>query len=174
MLTKAEFADMFGDFTHTAFRLETRQKYTLSYEQESFEQFLAGQSPPPTEIDWWRPWLEHIAELTRQGKRVARVRVLAEPPTDYQRWGLWGGRWNTEAGEWIQYLPQSNAQQIELPVDSDWWLFDSTRLVIMHFDAPGNPTGNELITEPNIVAKHCEWRDLAVRHSTSIEGLAAA
>ncbi len=49
---------------------------------------------------------------------MQRVRVLAEPPTTYQRWLLWGDRWHAEAGEQISYLPGSHAMAIGLPLDA--------------------------------------------------------
>src|SRR5437667_805683 len=108
-ITEAEFSRLLESFSHSAWRLETYDTYHLDYEAADFQQFLAGRSAPPTEISWWRPWLDMVTAMTREGKRVGRVRILAEPPTDYQRWELWAALWHAQAGEQIGYLTRSQA-----------------------------------------------------------------
>jgi hypothetical protein len=115
-----------------------------------------------------------ISEVTRQGRKIGRVRVLAEPPTDYQRSEIWADPWHARAGEQIRYLPRSRAEQIGLPLDHDWWLLDDERLIDMRFNDAGEITGKALITDPGIVAPYCEWRDLAVRNATPAEQVTAA
>jgi hypothetical protein len=173
-ITEDEFAGMFRDFAHSAWRLETRDHYALGYEEADYRRFLDGSPVPPPEVEWWRPWLDHLASVTRQGREIGRVRVLAEPPTDYQRWELWAAPWHATAGERIGYMPRSKARRIGLPADRDWWMFDEQRLVIMGFSDDGEITGKTLVTDPDVVAQHCEWRDLAVRYATPAEGIAAA
>lgn len=87
------------------------------------------------------------------------------PPTDYQRWERWIGRWNVEAGEKMHYLTRAKAYEIGLlPAagDVDWWLLDSSRLIMMWFDEVGHRISNELVTDPATVVQACAWRDLAV------------
>ena len=95
-ISEDEFGEMLRTFRRSAFRLEARDHYALGYEAADFERFLAGNPVPPPQVDWWRPWLDQIAELTQQGKRIGRVRVLAEPPSDYQRWELWAAPWHAQ------------------------------------------------------------------------------
>jgi hypothetical protein len=166
--------DLLQSFRRSAFRLETRSTYALTYERADFERFLAGSPVPPPQLDWWHPWLDEIARLTAEGKTVARVRVLDEPPTDYQRWEMWAARWHSQAGERIGYMPRSRAQRIGLPLLHDWWLLDDERVIAMWFTSAGEISDRELITEPGAVARFCEWRDLAVRNATTAEAIAAA
>ncbi len=91
--------------------------------------------------------------------------MLDEPPTDYQRWEIWSGQFNTAAGETIRYLPRSRAAAIGLPVDNDWWLFDGEKLAVMRFGENGQPLGGEILTDPQAVAQHRTWWELAVQHS---------
>lgn len=172
-LTEAEFDQLLGSFDRSAFRLETRDVYALGYERADFERFLTGSPVPPPEVDWWRPWLDQIATFTRQGKTISRVRVVRQPPTDYQRWELWAAPWHAEAGEQISYMPRYWAKRIGLPLDYDWWLLDEERLIVMRFDDDGESVSDELVTDPEIVAKHLEWRDLAVRNATPAAHAAA-
>jgi hypothetical protein len=172
-ITEAEFDGLLATFRRSAFRLETRDHYALGYERADFEQFLSGSPTPPTEVNWWRPWLEQIRSLTQEGKTISRVRIVADPPSGYQRWELWAARWHAEAGEQISYMPRSRAVSIGLPVDDDWWLLDDERLIIMRFTGAGEIDGKTLITDAGTVARHREWRDLAVRNATAAEEIAA-
>jgi len=172
-ISEEEFAGMFREFRFSAFRLETRDHYALDYEERDFRRFLHGTPTAPTDTSWWAPWLNQIRLLTAEGKRVERVRVLAEPPSDYQRWELWAAPWHAEVGERISYLPRSQAKRIGLPASTDWWLFDGEQLVLMGFDEDGRITGKILVTGPE-VAPYRAWRDLAVSHAAPAEEIAAA
>jgi hypothetical protein len=164
-LTGDDFNDLFRYFTTTAVRLETQAVYTVPEEQESLREFLAGEPRPVTEFAFYATWLGKIRAATAAGKRVERVRVLEEPPTDYQRWEIWSGQFNTAAGETIRYLPRSRAKAIGLPLTDDWWLFDGKRLAVMRFGRRGEPLGGEIVTDSDVVARHRTWWALALEHS---------
>ena len=174
VINEAEFDHLLSTFKRYAFRLETLDSYALDYEREDYERFLAGYPRQPAEADWWQPWLNQIAKLTREGKTVSRVRVLAEPPTDYQRWMIWAAPWHIEAGEQIAYMNASRAVNIGLPLDADWWLLDDERVIIMTFTDAGEIDRKTLLTNPVTVAPFIAWRDLAVRNATTAERFAAA
>lgn len=161
----ATFADQ---FERTAFRLELQPTYAETGENESVSRFLAGDLHDPVAVSpSLRDWFAEIRKATAAGKVVQRVRIFEEPPTGVQRWERWLGGWNAAAGEDIRYLTQSRAHQIGLlPAagDTDWWLFDDSRLLIYHFDAGGNRICNEVDDDPNLVEQARAWRDLAVRH----------
>src|ERR1035441_7672542 len=93
-ITEEEFDRLLATPARSAFRLETRAEYSLGYEQIDFDQWLDGHPTPPPDLDWWRPWLEQIKRLTGEGRQISRVRVLAEPLTDYQRWEMWAAPWH--------------------------------------------------------------------------------
>jgi hypothetical protein len=108
----------------------------------------------------------------RLGRRLERVRVHDNPPTDYQRWERWAGRWNIEAGELIRYMERATAHDVGLlPAagDTDWWLLDDSNVILMRFDKAGNRIHTELTDDPRIVAQASKWWDLAVRHSVPEE-----
>ena len=175
-ITDDQFGDLLRSFRRTAFYFEAQETYALDYEAADLERFRAGSPVPPPEVGWWRPWLDQIAELTRQGKQITRVRVTSEPPTDYQRWGFWALPWHMRAGEQISYISRNRADVIGLPLacHQDWWLLDDERVIQLHYSPDGRITGKVLVTEPVIVALHCAWRDLAVRNATPAEEIAAA
>lgn len=164
MLTAGALRGLLDDFSTAAFRMETLATYALDYEASTVERYLAGTlAVTPDEIDWYQPWLDRVQRVTRSGRRIERVRVLDEPLTPYQRFNLWAGQWNERAGERIQYLPRRDAQQLGIPTGQDWWLFDSSVLVLMLFDDAGRLTGRELVDDGRMDV-YVAWRDLARQH----------
>jgi hypothetical protein len=150
----------------TAFRLETQPVYRTSVaEEEAFARFMAGAPQPPSELPPWQSWLDQMRELTRQGKTISRVRIVDDPPTDYQRWAMWATRYHLEAGEDIRYLPRATAGTLGIP-RGDWWLFDDTSLVLIAFMDDGHLDGRTLVTDPAVISRHSTWRALAASHAT--------
>lgn len=171
-VTEEQFAGMFRTFRLTASRLETQPAYAMTVERAAFARFLAGAPLPPGELPWWQSWLDDMRELTRRGKRISRVRIVDDPPTDYQRWEMWATRWHLQAGEDIRYLPRAMAGTLGIPA-GDWWLFDDTRLVLMAFTSAGEIDGKTLVTDPEVIAAYQRWRDLAFRHAAPAEAIPA-
>ena len=169
LLNSEEFWSLFTEINYSAFRLELQPLYREDEEEESLRKFLAGEpTDPAVDVEGCLPWWELVRDLTRRGGRMERVRVHEDPPTDYQRWERWLGRWNEEAGEVIWYPTRAQAHEFGLlPAggDVDWWLFDSHRLVQMHFDADGNRIRTELVSDPEAVVQANVWRDLALYHA---------
>ncbi|MBB5776240.1 DUF6879 family protein [Nonomuraea jabiensis] len=161
LLTPAEFGALWDAFQHTAFKFEVRDRYDVPSEQESLRRFLAGQPDPERAA---RPWLAKMKAATGEGKRVERVRVVTEPHSDYVRWLLAGAPLNAAAGEDVRYLPRTHAATLELP-DHDFAIFDSARLVLLNFDDQDRPLQHELVTDPDMVLRHCQWRDAAWHHA---------
>jgi hypothetical protein len=173
LISQEEFRNAVRSFQRTAFRLEVRDSYKPDYEREAFQRFLAGSPLPPSELDWWQAWLDQVSGWTREGKAIGRVRVLADPPTDYQRWMLWTTPWHASAGEDIRYIRQATVQHTGLPLE-DWWLLDDEQVIVMHFTEDGRPGRKELVTDPEPVARYRTWRAVALRNSFAAERTTAA
>ncbi|WP_345702850.1 DUF6879 family protein [Pseudonocardia eucalypti] len=152
---------MFHTFEHTAFRLEARDTYDASYENESLRKFLAGE---PDDLPWLQTWLDMIREAASEGRRFARVRVVTVPLTDYSRFGAWCAQFTNGAGEDIRYLERERARAAQVP-EHDYWLFDSRKLVRMHFDDQDAFLGGEIIEDPTVIVQHNYWRDAAWHHA---------
>ena len=161
----SDFLTLFSDFRHTAYRLEVRRSYGVAEEDESFQRFLKGEDPG---IDWFRPWLRLMAEQTGSGKRVERVRVVDDPPSDYLQFEIVNTPHNLRAGEDIRYLRRSRAHELELP-DYDYWVFDSRLLVFLRFDASDRFLGFERTDDQAEVLRHLQWRDAAWHHAVRYE-----
>lgn len=161
LLAGEGFRRLFDAYEHTAFRLETREHYVEDEEQEPLRRFLAGE---PADDAWFADWVDDIREATAEGKRVERVRVVSEPHSDYTRFGLDLARLNVGAGEDIRYLPRPQAQRLSLPAE-DFWLFDSQTVAILRFADDHRLLGVDVIDDPVIVVRRCQWRDIAWHHA---------
>jgi hypothetical protein len=168
LLADDEFIPAVLAFDHTAFRLELQAAYAEPEEDALYAAFLRGEAESPAGVPELQDWYAAIADRVARGARVERVRVQQRPPTDYQRFERWLERWNIQAGEIMRYTTRERAYETGLlPAagNDDWWLLDSSRLVVMQFGAGGRRTRNVLVTEPVTVLRACAWRDLAVHHS---------
>ncbi|MGH3812466.1 MAG: DUF6879 family protein [Pseudonocardiaceae bacterium] len=157
MLIGDEFSQLFRTFEHTAFRLEVRDRYNSPRESESFEKFLAGE---PDDLAWHQKWLAMLRETSSQGRRFCRVRVVSAPLSDYSRFGLWISQFANNAGDDIRYLIRAKAEALDLP-GHDYWLFDSRKLVRMHFGDDDRFLGGEVVEDPTMIVRHNYWRDAA-------------
>jgi hypothetical protein len=134
-----------------------RDQYDASYENESLAKYLAGEAD---DLPWMQSWLDMLRTATREGRRFARVRVVSLPLNDYSRFGVWCAQFTNQAGEDIRYLPRTVAQDLDLP-NYDYWLFDSSALVKMHFDDHDVFLGGEVIDDPREIVQANYWRDAA-------------
>jgi hypothetical protein len=155
-----EFADFVLGYGHTAFRLETRERYNEPGEAEPVRQFLAGHP----DYAWNEEWAAMMRRRTALGQRMARVRIVDEPHSDYTRFGLDLARVNVAAGEDIRYLPRAQAKDFDLP-GHDYWLIDSCKVGILRFTDDDVLLGAEIPADPAVVVRHCYWRDVAWRHA---------
>jgi hypothetical protein len=103
-------------------------------------------------------WLRMVRGGTTMGRRFARVRVVDLPMNDWARYSYALSAHNVAAGEDIRYMERSNAA--DLP-DFDYWLFDSSRLVVMRFDESDRFVGGELVEDPSKIVQANYWRDAA-------------
>jgi hypothetical protein len=148
---------LLNSFEHTAFRLEVRDRYNEPDEAEPLAKYLAGDRDEPA---WLGEWLDLVRGASATGRRLARVRVVTVPLTDYSRFGVWCSQFTTAAGEDIRYLPRDQADNDGVP-RRDYWLFDSRTVVQMIFDDNDVFLGSELISDPAQVVQHNYWRDAA-------------
>jgi hypothetical protein len=136
--------------------LEVRRRYNPSYEGESLRKFLAGE---PDDLSWMQAWLRMVRESTAEGRRLARVRVVDLPMSDWNRYSYALAEHNIAAGEEIRYLTRDEAPA-KLP-GYDYWLFDSSKLIVMRFDDADRFVGGELVEDPSEVVRANYCRDAA-------------
>lgn len=111
-----------------------------------------------------------IRQATAGGRQFTRVRVVGLPLSDYSRFGVYCSQFTNAAGEDIRYLPRDRAAGLP---SYDYWLFDSRKLVRMHFNSDMTFLGGEVITDPAVVVQHSYWRDAAWHHAVRRDDFAA-
>jgi len=154
--------------SQTAFRLEY-QRDPLPGEQAAVQHWTRGNPMLPWEWPEWRNWLDLAWRHVSDGGEIRRVRLVDDPPTPYQQWGISIASWHDQAGEQIRYLTRHRAEQLGIPVNN-WWLFDETHVVLLNYDG-GEVPGKILITDPAMIARYQAWRDLALRHATAAQAV---
>jgi hypothetical protein len=117
-------------------------------------------------------WLHMVREATDEGRRFARVRVVDLPMNDWSRYSYALAEHNIVAGEDIRYLARVNADALGLS-DYDYWLFDSSKLVRMHFDDDDRFITGEVIEDPSEIVRTNYWRDAAWHKAVRRDDFAA-
>lgn len=155
---------LFESVTRSSWRWECQGRYDV--DRAGLERWLRGE--PEIEDDEDRAWVAYIQGLTRAGIPFERVRMLADPPTDYNRWMLDITGRNVAAGESIRWISEGRARELGMPT-YDFYLFDEARLAVLRFDRDTVLTGVEVIDDENVVDQHRQLRDqvwpLAVPHA---------
>lgn len=162
-MTGADFAALYDQFTHTAFRMECRQEYAVTAEDPFARAFREG-TPRPERSVRTSAWLARIARTTVvDGKDWSRVRLVEWPLTEYTRHELLAFVESQAVGERVLLADRDDVGYL----GPDFWLFDAGTdracAGILHFDDAGAVRGRELVTDPGRLAELVEARDRALR-----------
>ncbi|MCX5136458.1 hypothetical protein OOK06_30770 [Streptomyces sp. NBC_00340] len=152
-----EITHLFTEFEHTAWRLETQCGYATDRDSPNWPSFQNGES---FGYDPASPWQANVRKQTAAGKRIERVRLVDDPPTEGQRFLLATGHGNVAAGEDIRNLHRADALGLGLP-DYDLWMFDSRTVVRFNIDGAGVTLGVTVHEDPETVVQACQVRDAA-------------
>lgn len=162
--SEAGFYELFQSARYSIFRLETLSVYGSSGEKVPLAAFLSDGPYRPSEGQ--DGWMAMLRSNARSGCVMRRVHVVAEPLTDYLRFELcWSYPFSVAAGEEIRIVSVADAAW---PVDvprHDFWLFDSCRLIDMHYDDHGNWLGVEPVDDPGRIVAANHARDAALHRS---------
>ena len=110
-------------------------------------------------------WLDTLTQWAREGRPRRRVRIIHDPPSEYERYACeWGYRYNIEAGEPTRVL---DLAEVHPPRElqaapGDWWLIDGRDVVKMHYHPDGSFRGTEVLT-PQYVERYRAAADAAWR-----------
>jgi len=131
-------ADPFDTFTKLAFRVEALPQYVdadgSSRELEDFKRH--GQLPP----DHNHEWANQVAAARDRGARVARLRIVSSPISEYESFEIRAGyAAGIAAGEEIRITTQAGPSA---PVD--FWAYDGTVLEVMKYDTSGRFLGSDI------------------------------
>ena len=149
--SERSFEDLLSTAEHSAFHLEMRDVYAVSYEQQDFESWRkTGRWENPA---YWQPWIDLVGAAVRRGVVVRRAHVVSVPLSESARFEHAGTVNNLAAGEEVRWLPRSLAADLALP-GTDFWVFDGRLVRFGHFTGDGEWIGQEIREEP-AVAKLC-------------------
>ncbi|MFC9293119.1 DUF6879 family protein [Streptomyces sp. NPDC057011] len=136
LLDGEDWAAKFKTFQTEAWRLETLPQYLVPQEAKEFAAFKAGaRFPGPYEDSW--------TEMVRT-RNVGRVHIVTKPLSDYLRFEF--ERYylhQASAGEDVRILDITD-QPNPLPSVEDFWMFDRSTIVLMHYEPDGKQISREL------------------------------
>lgn len=170
-LTLEQEAELFQTTRRSIVRLEQQSHYADELRDRHLPRWQAGDPIDPLSEPALVHWLLLMIELEDRGVEVTRVRVLDDPPTADQEWLRWLGHWNTAAGEEMRYLSRTQASDCGLlPAagSDDWWLFDDTTLLSLHFDASGAFRSARATQDPRAVQPALRCWTTALANSTPL------
>jgi hypothetical protein len=161
-LDDKEFNRLFLDFRYTCYRLEALQQYGVSYEMDEFARFLSGETRGT--FPGIAAWIDGtVSSAVRAGKHLYRVHVVEEPLSDYVRFECaWSYEHTVAAGEDVRILTVPRGTWPAGLPHYDYWLFDSSILVAMHYESDGTFAAAEIIDDPARVVQANHWRDIAM------------
>ncbi|WP_412752237.1 DUF6879 family protein [Krasilnikovia sp. M28-CT-15] len=168
-MTEQELGGYLTGFRSSAFRFEVRDRYNSDVGRESFRRYLAGE---PDDFAWHRSWMRMLRNDREQGKLWQRVRIVSVPLSDWSRYALHVARLSVQAGEDIRYLPRDQANRLGLaPYDA--WILDDHTLIHLHFNHEDDTfVGAEVIEDREVLARHRDWRRLALDQAMSLDDFA--
>ncbi|MFF0497827.1 DUF6879 family protein [Nocardia aobensis] len=149
-------AKLFRDARRSALRVEVRDSRELTDDDEPLVRWR--ENGDVVETDGERIWCALVAETVARGVRIARVRVVTVPHTEYTRWLLDACAPNIAAGEEVRYLPRHFAAN---PPADDFWLFDGETVAFDVVDDDNAHPGLAVTTDRSIAGVYADaWERL--------------
>lgn len=159
--SSSDLASRLKAFEREAFRLEILDDYNIPSSAENVRAFLAGEPKPEGHN---AQWVETVRAATERGKRMYRVHILSRPLTDYLRYELgWGYVTNMTGGEEF-FVLDTTEKPNPLAGVPDFWMFDESTPVVMHYDETGAFEGPEFLS-PERAPEFVTYRDTAMAHA---------
>lgn len=140
------------------FRMEILPEYEVASDGDDFQRWLEC----ATEPTWTRkqPWLDTLRRERENGQISARVRILSEQVTDYERYACdFGYRYNGEYED-IRVLRRGEHEIPAGLITHDFWIIRDSIVVTMYYDEHGRFEGAE-VADPGELAEHLHTRDQA-------------
>lgn len=128
--------------------LETRDAYGTEIELPHMAKWRRGE---PDDHEWLASWLEMLRRHRAAGRTCRRARIVSEPLSEYQRWinshvGLF-----VDAGEDVRYVPRPRLTEVLLPGSGDFYVFDDSLVLFLHYAGNGTNTAFEVTDDPQTV-----------------------
>ncbi|MBC6450311.1 hypothetical protein GPZ80_24440 [Actinokineospora sp. HBU206404] len=123
-----------------------------------------GRTLPESQAD--QAWEAYIRGLRAADIAFERVRMVHEPPTEYQRWIYTTTARNVRIGEDVRWLSESDCRRLEMPAD-DFYLIDDQRVAVLRFDRLGEMVAIDVADDSDTLALYRTYRDRAWAVATS-------
>ncbi|MFI1362566.1 DUF6879 family protein [Streptomyces griseochromogenes] len=140
LLAGDDWRRTFDAMQQEAWRLETLPVYRVPQEEEAIRRFLAGE---PVTREATQPWFDRVKAYVADGRNVGRVHIVTQPLSDYLRFEFEHYRHNVEAGETVRILDVTKRPNPLVGVQ-DFWMFDRSQIVLMHYEPDGTQIGREV------------------------------
>ncbi|WP_055524178.1 DUF6879 family protein [Streptomyces graminilatus] len=163
LLAGEDWRRTFDGMRQEAWRLETLPVYRVPQEKDLVRRFLDGE---PVTREATQPWFDRVHGYVADGRSVGRVHIVTQPLSDYLRFEFEYYRHNVEAGEAIRILDVTRRPN-PLEGVQDFWMFDRSRIVLMHYEPDGTQISREVYEgapEPFL-----EYQRIAIAESVPFE-----
>lgn len=146
MNKKIDLDYLVANFKKSAKRLEVLQEFHIEGDEwDYFQKFLNGEVfKPYPELNEWN---KQIDEWTKQGKKIERVRVIANPLSNYLKYEIEEAyKLGTLMGQKVNFVSQSDFKKIVGKQKvGDFWIFDDKYVFEMHYDENHDYIGGQLV-----------------------------
>ncbi len=162
-----ELGELLQTCRRSAFRLETRQRYTSPDEAEWLAAYRRDGSLPDLTDN---PWIKLVARKAGAGAHMCRVHLVRPPLSTYLRFEFALQVTSLAAGEDVRAVDLSEHPDLS-DLTTDFWLFDEQTVIVMDYDADGCIRGRSLARDPTPYVRH---RDRALHVSIPLNRYLAA
>lgn len=151
-----EMARLFVSVRRSVWRWERQRSYAV--DESELQAWRDGRTLEKSEED--KAWEAYIRDLRANDIPFERVRMVHEPPTEYQRWIHTTTARNVRIGEDVRWLRESEARRLAMPPD-DFYLIDDERVVVLRFDGFGELVGIDIEDDRDVLSRYRAYRDRA-------------
>ncbi|GAQ54647.1 hypothetical protein a10_04461 [Streptomyces acidiscabies] len=137
----------------------------MPQEEAEFEAFKAGARIDPQAVS--NEYTDRLRRQAAEGRIQGRVHIVTRPLTDYLKFEF--AQYyapHALAGEQIRILDVTDRDN-PLAGVQDFWMFDRTEVVLMHYEADGAQISHEIFEGD--VALFLEYQRIALTESVSFE-----
>ncbi|MFE4827373.1 DUF6879 family protein [Streptomyces sp. NPDC056672] len=155
-----EWRAKFRTFRREAWQLETLAQYLVPQEVEGLRSFRAGKRIDPHSYS--SEYTKRLKQRREEGRKQGRVHIVSRPLSEYLRYEFTQYEPHALAGDEIRILDVTDREN-PLPDVQDFWMFDRTTVVLMHYEADGTQISREVYEgDP---APFIEYQRIAVAES---------
>ncbi|MER8072732.1 DUF6879 family protein [Streptomyces sp. NPDC094034] len=137
-----EWRAMFREFRSEAWRLETLPQYLVPQEDGEFAAFRSGSRIDP--YTYSSSYTKDLKRLRENGRTKGRVHVVAQPLSEYLQFEF--SRYYAPHALAFEDIRILDVTGRENPLENvqDFWMFDRSTVVLMHYKADGTQINREL------------------------------